>query len=111
MSPILSLILAIAIEIVATTSLKLSDGFSKPLPSIVVVIGYAAAFYLLSQTLKAIPLGTTYAIWSGVGTAGAVLLGVMIWREPVDLARIIGIGLIIAGVVVLNLFAEGAVSA
>jgi small multidrug resistance pump len=111
MSPILSLILAIASEIIATTSLKLSEGFSKPLPSIVVVLGYGAAFYLLSQSLKAIPLGTTYAIWSGVGTAGAVLLGVIIWREPVDLARIIGIGLIVAGVVVLNLFAEGAVSA
>lgn len=111
MNPILSLVLAIASEIIATTSFKLSEGFTKPFPSIVVIVGYAATFYLLSQTLKAIPLGTTYAIWSGVGTAGAVLLGIIIWREPMDLARMVGIGLIVAGVVVLNLFAEGAVSA
>jgi small multidrug resistance pump len=111
MNPLVSLGLAILSEVTATTALKLSEGFSRPLPSIVVVAGYAAAFYLLSLTLQNMALGNAYAIWSALGTAGAVIVGIVIWREPLDLPRIIGITLIVIGVIVLNLFGEGRVSA
>lgn len=107
MSPFVTLFIAIASEVVATTSLKLSEGFTKPLPSIVVVIGYGLAFYMLSLTLKNMPLGTAYAIWSALGTAGAVLIGVLVWRDPLDLPRIVGVALIVIGVIILNVFAEG----
>lgn len=102
------LILAVVSEVVATTSLKVSNGFSKPLPSVLVVVGYGAAFYFLSLTLKHMQLGTAYAIWSGLGTAGAVLAGVLLWREQLDIGRIVGIVLIVIGVIILNLFAESA---
>jgi small multidrug resistance pump len=104
MNPFVILFLAIVFEVIATTSLKASEGFTRLLPSVVVVVGYAVAFYLLSQALKTIPIGTTYAIWSGVGTAVTVMIGVVLYREGIDLPRIIGIGLIILGVLVLNLF-------
>jgi small multidrug resistance pump len=104
MNPFVILFLAIVFEVIATTSLKASEGFTRLLPSVVVVVGYGVAFYLLSQALKTIPIGTTYAIWSGVGTAVTVMIGVVLYREGIDLPRIIGIGLIILGVLVLNLF-------
>lgn len=104
MSPFAILLLAIIFEVIATSALKASEGFTRLLPSIIVIAGYAVAFYLLSQALKSIPIGTTYAIWSGVGTAITVIVGVVLYREGIDLARIIGIGLIILGVLVLNLF-------
>jgi small multidrug resistance pump len=83
-------------------SLKLSDGFTRPLPAVVVVVGYAMSFYALSISLRSIPLGVVYAIWSGVGTAAVVLIGLFLFREVLDAAKVIGIGLIIAGVVMLN---------
>ena len=70
--------------------------------------GYGAAFYLMSLSLKSIPLGTAYAIWSGVGTAATAAIGVLLWRESLDPLRLLGIGLIIGGVVVLNVFSRGA---
>ena len=97
------LLFAILLEIVATTSLKLSNGFTKLVPSVVVVLGYAASFYLLSLALKYFPLGTAYAIWSGLGTALTVIVGIILWQESVSLSRILGIAIIIAGVVLLNL--------
>jgi multidrug transporter EmrE-like cation transporter len=106
--PLLILLLAVFSEIIATTSLKLSEGFTKPLPAVFVVLGYGAAFYFLSLTLKNMHLGTAYAIWSGLGTAGAVIIGMLLWQEKLDGWRIIGIALIVIGVIVLNLFAEGA---
>jgi small multidrug resistance pump len=102
MHPIAWLALAIGSEIVATVSLKLSDGFTKPLPAIVVVVGYAISFYGLSITLRSIPLGVVYAVWSGVGTAAVVLIGVFLFREVLDAVKVAGIGLIIVGVVMLN---------
>jgi small multidrug resistance pump len=102
MHPALWLALAIGSEIVATVSLKLSDGFTKPVPSVVVVAGYALSFYALSITLRTIPLGVVYAIWSGVGTAAIVVIGLFLFRETLDLVKVVGIGLIIAGVVTLN---------
>jgi multidrug transporter EmrE-like cation transporter len=106
MSSLLVLLLAVTSEIVATTSLKLSDGLTKLVPSIFVVVGYLAVFYFLSLTLKNMPLGTAYAIWSGLGTAGTVVMGILIWQEKLDIWRVVGIMLIILGVIVLNLFAE-----
>ena len=102
MHPALWLVLAIASEIVATVSLKLSDGFTKPLPVIAVVAGYGLSFYALSITLRTIPLGVVYAIWSGLGTAAVVLIGLFLFRETLDAVKVAGIGLIIAGVVLLN---------
>jgi small multidrug resistance pump len=102
MHPALWLALAIASEIVATVSLKLSDGFTKPLPVVAVAAGYGLSFYALSITLRTIPLGVVYAIWSGVGTAAVVVIGVFLFRETLDAVKVAGIGLIIAGVVVLN---------
>jgi small multidrug resistance pump len=102
MHPALWLALAIGSEIVATVSLKLSDGFTKPAPSVVVVAGYALSFYALSITLRTIPLGVVYAIWSGVGTAAIVVIGLFLFRETLDVVKVVGIGLIIGGVVMLN---------
>jgi len=102
MHPALWLALAIGSEIVATVSLKLSDGFTKPIPSVVVVLGYAMSFYALSISLRTIPLGVVYAIWSGVGTAAIVVIGLFLFRETLDAVKVAGIGLIITGVVMLN---------
>lgn len=107
MSPMITLMFAIVSEVIATTSLKLSEGFSKPLPSIVVVVGYAVAFYFLSITLKNMSLGVAYAIWSGLGTIGAVMAGLILWQEGLSLPRILGIVLIVAGVVLLNISTQG----
>jgi small multidrug resistance pump len=108
MLPVVWLALAIGSEIVATTSLKLSDGFTKPLPSVVVVLGYAISFYALSISLRSFPLGVVYAIWSGIGTAAIVLIGFFLFREMLDAVKVAGIGLIIVGVVMLNGAGAGA---
>jgi len=102
MHPALWLALAIGSEIIATVSLKLSNGFTKPIPSVVVVLGYAMSFYALSISLRTIPLGVVYAIWSGVGTAAIVVIGLFLFRETLDLVKVVGICLIITGVVMLN---------
>jgi len=98
------LFLAILSEVIATTSLKFSEGFTKLIPSVIVVIGYGLSFYLLSLSLKVFPIGIAYAIWSGVGLVLTVIAGILIWRETLDWARVIGIILIILGIVVINLF-------
>jgi small multidrug resistance pump len=100
----LVLFLAIASEVVGTAALKASEGFARLGPTMLVVVGYGLTFYLLGLALKQIPLGVAYAIWSGLGTAGAVLAGVLLWRESLNLAGVVGIALIVAGVLVLNLF-------
>lgn len=102
MHPVLWLALAISSEIVATTSLKLSDGFTRLIPSMVVVVGYAVSFYALSVSLRSFPLGVVYAIWSGVGTAAIVLIGYLLFHEVLDAVKLGAIGLIIIGVVALN---------
>ncbi len=104
---LLVLFAAIVSEVVGTAGLKASEGFSRVVPIMVVVVAYGAAFYFLSLSLQQIPLGVAYAIWSGLGTVGAVLVGVMFWQESLGPARLVGIGLIVIGVVVLNLFAGG----
>jgi small multidrug resistance pump len=108
MSPTAYLLGAILSEVIATNALKLSEGFTKPVPSLVVVVGYGIAFYLLSLALKDIPLGVAYAIWSALGTVGTVLVGVLVWKMPLNLPSILGIVLIVVGVILLNVFGEGA---
>ena len=103
------LILAIMSEVIATASLKSTEGFTKPIPSIIVLVGYCAAFYFLSLTLDTISIGVAYAIWSGVGVATITLVSFFLYDQKIDLAGIFGIGLIIAGVIVLRLFSESAV--
>jgi small multidrug resistance pump len=100
----LILAMAICAEVVATSALKASEGFTRLTPSILVVVGYAISFYLLSLTLKVIPIGITYAIWSGAGVVLISLAGWYFYGQKLDLASIIGIALIVAGVMVLNLF-------
>lgn len=99
------LLVAIVSEVIGSTGLKASQGFSKITPSVIVVAGYASAFYFISLALKTIPLNTAYAIWSGLGTALIAVLGVVFLRESINLPGVLGIGLIIAGVVLLNLYA------
>jgi small multidrug resistance pump len=101
---LLLLLVAILSEVVGTVALKASDGFARLGPTALVVVGYGLTFYFLGLALKQIPLGVAYAIWSGLGTAGAVLAGVLLWRESLNLAGLIGIALIVAGVLILNLF-------
>ena len=99
---LLFLVLAIASEVVGTAGLKASEGFGRLGPSVLAVLGYALAFYFLAQSLRYLPLGVAYAIWSGLGTLGSVLLGVLIWKEILGPSHILGIALIVVGVVVLN---------
>ncbi|SPU67187.1 SMR family small multidrug resistance protein [Brucella neotomae] len=101
--------LAIAIfsEVIGTLSLKASEGFSRLGPSIVVV-AYGLAFYFLSLTLKTIPVGVAYAIWSGVGVTLVALIGWLVFGQKLDLPAIVGMGLIIAGLIVLNLLSNTA---
>ena len=98
----LLLAIAIASEIVATTSLKQSEGFTKPLWSVVVVVGYGLSFFLMAQALKTIPVSVAYAVWSGAGTAVVAAIGMVFLGEPVSLMKVAGVALIVAGVVVLN---------
>jgi small multidrug resistance pump len=100
----LILVLAILCEVVGTIALKASEGFARLGPIALVVVGYGLSFYFLALALKQIPLGVAYAIWSGLGTAGAVLAGILVWRESLSLAGVAGIVLIIAGVILLNLY-------
>lgn len=95
---------AIVSEIVGTSALAASGGFSKPLPTVVVVLGYGLAFYCLSQVLQTIPVGVTYAIWSGVGIVMITFVGWLFLDQKLDPPALLGIGLITAGVVVMNVF-------
>jgi small multidrug resistance pump len=104
--PYALLAIAIVAEVIATSALRASEGFSRWLPTVVVVLGYGVAFYCLSLTLRSIPVGIVYAIWSGAGIVLISLVAVVLYRQVPDLPAIIGLGLIISGVVVLNLFSK-----
>lgn len=97
---------AIVAEVIATTALKASDSFSNVWPSVLTVVGYALAFYFLSLTLRDIPTGVAYAIWSGVGIVLISLVSWLFYQQKLDGPAILGMGLIIAGVVVLNVFSS-----
>jgi small multidrug resistance pump len=106
MKTFLLLLFAILAEVVATSALKASEGFSRLAPSLLVVAGYGVAFTCLSLTLRTLPLGVAYAIWSGVGTALVAVIGWLYYKQELDLPAIAGITLIITGAVVLNLFSK-----
>lgn len=106
MNPYLALGIAIVAEVIATTALKSSDSFSKLLPSIITVIGYGTALYFLTVTMKSIPTGITYAIWSGLGIVLISITSYFIHQQKIDVMGMVGMTLIIAGVVVLNLFSK-----
>jgi small multidrug resistance pump len=96
------LTLAIASEVIATLALKSSEGFSRPLPAAIVVVGYGISFFLLALVLKHMSVGTTYAVWSAVGTAAIAIVGIVAYGEGANLLKIASLGLIILGVVGLN---------
>lgn len=100
------LIVAVAFEVVATSALKETQGFTRLVPSAVTVAGYAAAFYFLSLVLKAMPVGVVYAIWSGAGIVFITAIAWVWFRQALDLPALLGIGLIMAGVMVINLFSK-----
>lgn len=100
------LIIAIAFEVVATSALKETQGFTRLLPSIVAVVGYGFAFYFLSLTLRTLPVGVMYAIWSGAGIVLITAIGWVVFRQALDLPALIGIALILAGVLIINLFSK-----
>ncbi|MGN7438604.1 MAG: DMT family transporter [Alcanivorax sp.] len=97
---------AIILEVISTNFLKASEGFTKLIPSIVVIIGYGGAFYFLSLVLKTIPVGVAYAIWAGAGIALVTILAALTYKQVPDLPAIIGIIFIIAGVVIIKAFSN-----
>lgn len=100
----LQLLLAIVAEVVATSALKASDGFTRLWPAVIVVVGYSVSFYCLSLVLKTIPVGITYAVWSGLGIVLITLAAWWLYGQTIDTAGLVGMGLILTGVVVLNVF-------
>ncbi|MBD1577556.1 EamA family transporter [Vibrio sp. S11_S32] len=98
--------IAIVSEVIATSAMKSAEGFTKLIPSTVVVIGYVIAFYCLSLTLKTLPVGIAYAIWAGLGIVLVAVVSWLLHGQKLDLAAVLGMGLIIAGVVVINLFSH-----
>ena len=102
----LYLALAIITEVLGTGALKASDGFSKPLPSIFVILGYGLAFFFFGLVLRSMPIGIAYAIWSGMGIVLLTIVGLLFFEQKIDIPGIIGITLIIAGVVILNVYSR-----
>ena len=105
----LYLSIAIVAEVVATSALKAADGFTRLGPSLVVTVGYGVAFYFLSLALRGIPVGVAYAVWSGVGIVLISAIGWFAFGQTLDAAAVLGIGLIVAGVIVLNVFSRSSV--
>ena len=99
-----SLALAIVAEVVATSALQASAGFTRPGPSVLVVLGYGVAFYCLSLTLRTVPVGVAYALWSGLGIVLITAVGWVLYQQRVDAAALLGMALIMAGVAVIQLF-------
>ena len=102
----LYLTIAIVAEVIATNALKASEEFTKLVPSIVVVVGYGAAFYFLALVLKVIPVGVAYAIWAGMGIVLVAIVAAIVFKQVPDLPAIIGMLLIISGVVIINVFSQ-----
>jgi small multidrug resistance pump len=100
------LAVAIVAEVVATSALRASEGFTRAIPATIVVIGYGISFYLLSLTLKTIPVGIVYAVWSGTGIVLITLVAALLFKQVPDLPGVLGMALIVAGVVVLNVFSK-----
>ena len=106
--PYFILMLAVLAETIGTTALQASQQFSRPLPSIIVVVAYGAAFYLLAVALKTFPVGIAYAMWSGMGIVFIAIIGFAVFGQRLDWPAILGIALIMAGILVINLFSNTA---
>ena len=104
----LYLTIAIIFEVIATSSMKALDGFNKPLPLLLVVIGYPVSLLLLSVVVKTVPIGIAYAIWSGMGIVLVSIAGLFLYQQKLDLPALLGMGLIVAGVVVMQVFSNTA---
>ena len=102
----LYLTIAIIAEVIATSAIKASEEFSQLLPSMVVIIGYGIAFYFMSLALKTLPLGITYAIWSGAGIVLIAIAGVVLYQQVPDIAALIGMAFIITGIVIIHAFSK-----
>ncbi len=102
----LYLALAIIAEVAATSALKASEEFTRLWPSLVVVAGYGIAFYLMTLVLRSIPVGITYALWSGLGIVLIVLASMVLYKQVPDFPAVIGMGLIVAGVIIINVFSK-----
>jgi small multidrug resistance pump len=100
----LAIALAIIAEVIATSALKASNEFTRLIPSLVVVVGYGIAFYFMTISLRVLPVGIMYAIWSGLGIVLISIIGWVVYKQVLDMPAVIGMGLIISGVVVINLF-------
>ncbi|APS34955.1 MULTISPECIES: multidrug efflux SMR transporter SsmE [Serratia] len=109
MSAFMYLTMAIVAEVIATTMLKASEGFTRLWPSVLVVLGYGVAFWGLSMVVKSMPLGIVYAIWSGMGIVLVSVAAVFVYQQKLDWPAIVGMGLIIAGVLVINLLSKASV--
>jgi len=102
----LFLLAAIISEVTATSSLKASAGFTKIMPSVVVVVGYALSFYFLSLVLKAIPIGIAYAVWAGLGIVLLAVVGWIVFGQTLDAPALLGMALILAGIIIMNVFSN-----
>ncbi len=100
------LALAIIFEVIGSSFMKASDGFSKWIPSVIVVIAYLICFYFLAVALKSIPLGVAYAIWGGLGIVFTAIISVVVFKQSLDLPAVVGIVLIVSGVVIMNFFSK-----
>ena len=98
--------IAIVAEVIATTALKASEEFTKLVPSVMVVLGYAAAFYFLALVLRTIPVGIAYGIWAGLGIVLITIIGAIVFKQVPDLPAVVGMALIVAGVVIVNVFSK-----
>ncbi|OHC33401.1 MAG: multidrug DMT transporter [Pseudomonadales bacterium RIFCSPLOWO2_12_59_9] len=108
MSGYLFLGIAIAAEVIATTSMKALDGFNKPLPLLLVVVGYGLSLWLLSLVVKTIPIGIAYAVWAGLGIVLVSIAALFLYQQKLDLPAVVGMSLIVGGVVVIQLFSSTA---
>ncbi|MDM1411028.1 multidrug efflux SMR transporter [Myroides odoratimimus] len=106
MKNILFLLLAILLETIATTTLKASEGFTKLVPTTITLLDYVGAFYLLSLTLRTIPIGIAYALWSGIGIVLVTIAAYFLYKQKLDTAALIGIAFIITGVLIIQLFSK-----
>ena len=97
------LLFAITSEVIGTSCLKLSEGFSKPIPTLVVLVAYTTSMLLLSRVVQTIPLGITYALWSGIGIIAIVLVGLLAYKQMPSPGQLVGISMITAGVILVNL--------
>lgn len=106
MNGYLALAIVICMEVIATSALASIQGLTKPLPLLAVIVGYVSSFYMLAIVVKTIPIGIAYAIWSGMGIVLVTLVSVVIYRQKPDMAAIAGMGMIVAGVVTIQLFSS-----